>query len=807
MKFSQQWIQQYVNLQDKHNIDQIVHLLTMAGLEVDSVEAAASQFSGVVVGEVLETKPHPKADRLTICQVLVGNNSQSIELVCGAKNVVPKIKVAVAMLGAHLSAIHKKGDVLEAATLKGIVSPGMLLSEKELGLSSLASAQDGIMILSQDAPVGQSVWDYLQLDDKIIEIDLTPNRGDCLSAIGVARELGVLTESSLNIPDIHPVAPLSDAKIKVDIKAKAHCPRYVGRIIKSINANQAKTPVWMAERLRRSDIRCIHPIVDILNYVMLELGQPMHAFDLAKIEGGITVRLAKTDEPITLLDEQEVKLKNNTLIIADDNNALAIAGVMGGLNSAVTEDTQDILLESALFSEVHQAGKARLYGLHTDAAFRYERGVDPQLQAQAIERATSLILDLCGGEPGEVVDVVTDSLESKQPITLRYQRITQILGITFETEQVEALLLRIGCHVLPQQDANSSEPGICVLPPSYRYDISLEIDLIEELARVYGYENVPSELPKVPFVIPSCKENDISATRIKKAMVDMGYNEAITYSFVDSQWQTILFPEEKTLALLNPISQDMDTMRCSLLPGLLKTISFNQRRQQHRMMVFEVGNCFFYDGDELKQEAQIAGICYGERLAETWRPGNAEVDFYDVKSHVNRLWQLTQKQPLRYVTDEHVVNQKGQSASIYCGEEKIGIIGKLNPEKQKQLDVEGALFWFSCDLAPFREKKIPILQRPSKFPEIRRDIAVIVEQSVSSGSLTTFVGNLANDWLVKINIFDEYKGKGIAEGKKSLAMGLILQHPSRTLIDSEVNDLMDSIVTGLGKDFGAELRD
>jgi len=807
VKFSQQWIQQYVNLQDKHSIDQIVHLLTMAGLEVDSVEAAAAQFSGVIVGEVLETKPHPNADRLTICQVLVGENNKTIELVCGAKNVVPKIKVAVAMLGSHLSTIHKEGEVLKAATLKGVVSPGMLLSEKELGLSSQASAQDGIMILSQDAPVGQSVWDYLQLDDKIIEIDLTPNRGDCLSAIGVARELGVLTESSLNMPQIKPVTPLSDAKIKVDIKAKEHCPRYVGRVIKNINAHKAQTPVWMSERLRRGDIRCIHPVVDILNYVMLELGQPMHAFDLSKIEGGITVRLAEKDEPITLLDEQSVKLKSNTLVISDDNNALAIAGVMGGLDSAVTDSTQDILLESALFSEVHQAGKARLYGLHTDSAFRYERGVDPQLQVQAIERATNFILEICGGEPGIVVDVVTDCLESKKPITLRYQRIKQILGITFEAEQVEALLLRIGCKVLPKEDVDSQEPGICVLPPSYRYDISLEIDLIEELARVYGYENVPTELPKVPFIIPSCKENEISATRIKKAMVDMGYNEAITYSFVDSQWQSILFPEEKTLALLNPISQDMDTMRCSLLPGLLKTVSFNQRRQQTRMMVFEVGNRFFYEGDALKQEAQIAGVCYGDKLAETWRPGNAEVDFYDIKSHINRLWQLTQKQPLRYVADEHAVNQKGQSASIYAGEQKIGIIGKLNPEKQKQLDIEGAIFWFSCDLAPFRDKKIPTLQRPSKFPEIRRDIAVIVEQNIASGSLTTFVGNLAKDWLVKINIFDEYKGKGIAEGKKSLAMGLILQHPSRTLIDNEVNELMDSIVTGLSRDFGAELRE
>ncbi len=805
MKFSQQWIQQYVNIQQKYSLEQIVHLLTMAGLEVDSVEDAAALFSGVIIGEVVETKKHPNADKLTICQVCVDSTGKQIELVCGASNVAPNIKVAVAMLGAHLSEIHKDGEVLEAATLKGVVSPGMLLSEKELGLSSSAAAQsDGIMIMPPDAPVGESVWDYLALDDKIIEIDLTPNRGDCLSAIGVARELSVLTESPLTTPDIKSIPPSSNAKINIDIQAKAQCPRYVGRIIKNIKTGQTKnTPIWMQERLRRGDIRCIHPVVDILNYVMLELGQPMHAFDLAKLEGGITVRLAKKDEPIILLDEQEVKLKDNTLVIADDKKALAIAGVMGGLESAVTEGTKDILLESALFSEVHQAGKARLYGLHTDSAFRFERGVDPELQAKAIERATGLILEICGGEAGEVFDMTTDSLETKQPITLRYQRIMQILGISFEPEQVKALLGRIGCRVLPE----SSELSICIQPPSYRYDINLEIDLIEELARVYGYENVPTELPKVPFLVPSCQEDMISTIRIKKAMVDMGYNEAITYSFVDSDWQKILFPDEKTLALLNPISQDMDTMRYSLLPGLLKTVSFNQRRQQHRLMLFEVGNCFFYKNDELQQEAQISGVCYGQRLPETWRTTNSDVDFYDVKSHVNRLWQLTQKPPLRYVMDDQVINQKGQSASIYCGEKKIGIIGKLNPEKQKQLDVDGALYWFSCDLAPFKSKNIPKLQRPSKFPEIRRDIAVIVDQTVLSDSLTTFVGDLAKEWLVKINIFDEYKGKGIALGRKSIAMGLILQHPSRTLIDSEVSDLMDGIIAGLAKDFGAELRD
>jgi phenylalanyl-tRNA synthetase beta chain len=805
VKFSQQWIQQYVNIQDKYNLEQIVHLLTMAGLEVDSVEAAAALFSGVVVGQVIETKKHPNAEKLTICQVCVDNTGKHIELVCGANNVSPNIKVAVAMLGAHLSEIHKDGEVLKSATLKGVVSPGMLLSEKELGLSSSTVAQtDGIMILPQDAPVGDSVWDYLALEDHVIDIDLTPNRGDCLSAIGVARELSVLTELPLIIPDIKTVPASSEAKINIVIQAKAQCPRYVGRVIKNLNTDNISTPIWMQERLRRGDIRCIHPVVDVLNYVMLELGQPMHAFDLAKIEGGITVRLAKRDEPIVLLDEQEVKLKENTLVIADDKKALAIAGVMGGLDSAVTESTQDILLESALFSEVHQAGKARLYGLHTDSAFRYERGVDPELQARAIERATGLILEICGGEAGEVIDITTDSLETKQAITLRYQRITQILGITFEPEQVKALLGRIGCKALSVQ---SSELSICIQPPSYRYDINLEIDLIEELARVYGYENVPTELPKVPFLVPNCQEDTISTIRIKQAMVDMGYNEAITYSFVDSDWQNILFPEEKTLELLNPISQDMDTMRYSLLPGLLKTVSFNQRRQQYRMMVFEVGNCFAYQNGELQQEAQISGVCYGERLPETWRATNAKVDFYDVKSHINRLWQLTLKQPLRYVMDDVDINQKGQSASIYCGEQKVGLIGKLNPEKQKQLDIDGALYWFTCDLAPFKQKNIPVLQRPSKFPEIRRDIAVIVDQSVLSGSLTTFVGELAEKWLVKINIFDEYKGKGITPGRKSIAMGLILQHPSRTLIDSEVSDLMDGIVAGLAKDFGAELRD
>lgn len=691
MKFSQQWIQEYVSVTS--TTEEVVELLTMAGLEVDSVEEVPGSIS--------------------------------------------------------------------PATLK-------------------ATTQQ----------------------DKIIEIDLTPNRGDCLSVKGLARELSVLTKQAFQAPSYPAVPAKAQERIDIQVLAPEYCPRYVGRIIKNINS-QAQTPTWMQERLNRCDIRSIHPVVDILNYVMLEMGQPMHAFDLSKIQGAISVRLAKAQENITLLDEQKIALKDNTLVIADNTGPLAIAGIMGGLDSGVSEDTKDIMLESALFLNSMQAGKARQYGLQTDSSYRFERGIDPSAQVSAIERATQLILEICGGVPCQVQEVAQASfIPKKEVINLRLARITKILGISIEQDLAIELLSRIGCEC----KANGQD-ALSVLPPQNRYDLNIEVDLIEELARIHGYQNIVTHLPIAALSVPQQNEKRIPEQRIKHALVDLGYLEAINYSFIDSTWQKLLFPDREPIALLNPISQDMDTMRLALLPGLLKTLQYNQRRQQSRVMIFELGNYYYQEKGQSQQRQALAGLCVGMHYSDTWRKEQRPVDFFDLKGHINALWQLTGNTPLCFEMVEDALCQKGKSASIVHEGKKIGLVGKLNPHLQKQLDVEGDVYWFECILEPFLNKQIPKLIRPSKFPEIRRDIAVIVDNNVQSEALTKFVGSMADESLQSVNIFDEYKGKGIADGRKSVGLGLILQHPSRTLVDDEVNTLMQSIVDGLKKEFAAELRE
>lgn len=640
--------------------------------------------------------------------------------------------------------------------------------------------------------------------DTLIEIDLTPNRGDCLSIQGVARELAVLKEVAYQAPEVSPITAELKETLSIQCQAPEHCPRYVGRLIKDINSH-AKTPDWIAQRLERVDIRCVHPVVDILNYVMIEMGQPMHAFDASKINGGITIRLSKECEKIKLLDEQEITLKAGTLLIADDKVPLAIAGIMGGLDSGVTESTKNILLESALFTNHTQQGQARQYGLHTDSSFRFERGVDPALQIKAIERATELIQTVCGGTAcdNQVIESKEHLRQSPQ-ITLRPQRIKLVLGIAIEAKQIKQMLERMGCQC--QLAEFNNQQVVQVAPPSHRYDLNIEVDLIEELARIHGYENIEPQLPMIHISQPNQNEHRIPQIRLKQALVDMGYIEAINYSFTDSQLQQRLFNDE-AIALLNPISQDMDVMRVSILPGLLKTLQFNQNRQQNRVMLFELGDVYLKDTNGNKQITKLAGLCVGQHFPETWRQSQRTFDFYDLKGQINLLWQLTAKSPLSFKPIEHHLTQKGLSAEILSDGTPIGLMGKLSPERQKELDLEGDIYWFECDIEPFLEKRITKLVRPSKFPEIRRDIAVIVDNEVASQTLTEYVGNMADNLLQQMYIFDEYKGKGIEKGRKSIALGLILQHPSRTLVDDEVNTLMQSIIDGLKKDFAAELRD
>ncbi|MGD9591337.1 MAG: phenylalanine--tRNA ligase subunit beta [Candidatus Berkiella sp.] len=643
-----------------------------------------------------------------------------------------------------------------------------------------------------------------QTDDTLIEIDLTPNRGDCLSVLGVAREIGALNQIPVSAQKILPLKASSTETIKIDLQAKAHCPRYVGRVVKNIH--KGTTPAWMQERLEKSDIRLIHPVVDILNYVMIELGQPMHAFDLAKIKAPMSVRLAKTGEKIKLLDEQEVSLKDNTLVIADSNGPQAIAGIMGGFDSGVTDATQDILLESALFSAHLIAGKARQYGLHTDSSFRFERGVDFSLQVDAMQRASTLIHEICGGEFGPLIQVESEQdLPKLEVITLRYARLKQLLGVDVPVTKVIEMLGRIGCEL---HDFSSSNEIVKARPKSYRYDIATEVDLIEEIARMVGYNNIPNHMPHLSSQFLPSPESGVSVSRIKRALVDMGYQEVITYSFVDSALQKQLFPKQSALPLVNPISADMAEMRLSLWPGLLSTLQYNQNRQQQRMKSFEIGLCFIPEGGTLNQINKIGGILSGDYLTEGWAHKKRAVDFYDMKQHIETLWQLLgYKENLTFVPATHSACHPGQCAHIEWHNKVVGIIGKLHPSLHKALSLDGPVFLFELEAATFTKKPLPVFERPSRFPEIRRDIAVIVDQQLSSDSLINFVRKSAGEMLREAQIFDVYTGKGIDSGRKSIALGLILQHPSRTLVDKEVDDVIQSVIKGLKAEFSAELRD
>lgn len=645
------------------------------------------------------------------------------------------------------------------------------------------------------------------LKDTLIEVEITPNRGDCLSIQGIAREIGVLNQLEVTtIPE--KVAPLFDHITTVRVQNHEACPRYTGRIIQGIRQN-ATTPTWIQERLQGSDIGCIHPVVDILNYVMLELGQPMHAFDADKITAPILVRSAHAQEKIVLLNDQEVILKENTLVIADHEGAIAIAGIMGGKHSAVSETTQNIFLESAYFAPLAMAGQARSYGLHTDSSFRFERGVDTALQVVALERASDLILEYCGGECGPVIDIIKqDLLPRPEHILLRNERVQKILGYEIPQATIVDIFQRLGCEVF-ENEAPEDDRRWLVLPPTYRSDITLEIDLIEEIVRVFGYNQIPSTLPLIHADVRPQSQSFVPAIRLKRALVDMGFQEVITYSFVDDITQKILFPEESSLPLLNPLSQDMNVMRVSLWPGLINAVKYNQNRQQERMKFFEVGLRFKTKGKELIQDSVIGGVLCGSRADQHWDVKTQAADFYDLKQHIESLWQLIGQpaQELVFEASSHSACHPGQCAQISYQAQVIGIIGRLHPQIQKQLDIDAPLYLFELETKALSYAPQTVFARPSRFPEIRRDIALIVDQKHTSGSLTDYVRKHAGNLLRNVQVFDIYMGKGIEPGRKSIALGLILQHPSRTLVDNEIEEVMTSIITGLEKEFDAKLRD
>ncbi len=792
MKINESWLRELVD--PPLDARQIGELLTMAGLELDGMEPAAPPFSGVIVARIAEIAPHPDADKLRICQVDTGSGELT-QVICGAPNARQGLMVAMATVGAVLP-----GDFrIKRAKLRGVESLGMLCSAAELGL---AESADGILELPESATIGEDFRAWLALDDVVFDIDLTPNRADCLSVLGIARELSVLTGAELHAPAIEAAPVASERAFPVEVSASAACPRYVGRVVEGIDAT-AETPIWMQERLRRCGVRSLSAVVDVTNYVMLELGQPMHGFDLDKLDGGICVRQAEQGEKLLLLDGKEVELEADTLVIADHERALAIAGVMGGSDSAVDDGTRNVFLESAFFPPELIAGKARKYGLHTESSHRFERGVDFELQRRAIERATALIVEICGGRPGPVSEVVSNAdLPLLPTIALRRERPRRMLGITLDDGWIEQTLRGLGCEVAADAD------GWRVTSPSYRFDLRIEEDLVEELARVHGYDNIPSHSRSWSPEIRPIPENQVPLSRLRQMLTSLGYQEVITYSFIDEQTEALINPSVEALGLANPISSELAVMRTSLWGGLLQVIRYNLRRQQPSVRIFETGLVFLPREGELTQQPRLAGAITATAYAEQWAEAKRKPDFFDIKGDVENLLHLCHlDSKVEWLPGEHPALHPGQSASVQLDDREIGVVGALHPALQEKLEIDEPVFLFDFDREALRQRDLPAFRPLSRFPAMRRDLAIVVDESVSFREISRSIAELGLDMISGFEVFDVYKGKGVASGRKSIALSLILQDLSRTLGDEDVERAVTRVLRKLEADVGASLRD
>ncbi len=792
MRFSEAWLRELVN--PDISTDELVEQLTMAGLEVDSVEPAAAEFSNIVVGEVVDLSPHPDADKLRICRVAVGND-EPLQIICGANNVKVGMKAPTALVGAVLPGNFK----IKKSKLRGQESLGMLCSEKELGLAADA---DGLMELSNEAPVGKDIRDYLSLNDSIIEVDLTPNRADCLSVEGIAREVAVLNRMDWAVPDVEKVTVTHQDSVSVALEEPEACPRYLGRLIKGVNP-KAETPLWMQEKLRRSGLRSLGPLVDVTNYVLLELGQPLHAFDAAKLSGGIIVRMGGAGEELPLLNEQTIELDSEALVIADEEKALALAGVMGGSETAVSDDTTDVFLECAFFSPENIMGEARRFGLHTDSSHRFERGVDPFLQTRAIERATRLITEIAGGSVGPITESVSSSaLPERRPVTLREQRIERVLGVALPGDQVQDILQRLGMSV----ETDAENEALNVTPPGFRFDIAIEADLIEELGRVYGYNNLPLNRLLIRSELAQTKESVLELDRVKDLLVDREYQEAITYSFVDEQMQNAVSPDDEFIRLQNPISAELSVMRTTLWCGLLQAALRNTNRQHQRVRLFEAGLRFVRRQGDLHQDKMLAGIALGSVLSEQWAEKSRSLDFFDIKADVEAIVSLT-GQKVQFVRAKHSALHPGQTAEIISEDgERIGWLGMLHPTLEKKLGFDSRVFLFELDQDRLFKRQVPVFHPLSKFPSVRRDLAIIVSEDQSSSNILDCILSCNEKFVQDVNIFDIYRGKGVEEGYKSVALGLVIQDFSQTLTDSEIDAIVKRVLDKMSNEINAKLR-
>lgn len=783
MKFSETWLRSYVN--PPLDSAALAHTLTMAGLEVEALEQLAPPFSGVVIGQVLAVDKHPDADRLNLCSVNVGQ-AAPLQIVCGAANVRAGIKVPCALVGAVLPAM-----TIKQAKVRGVESFGMLCSEQELGL---AETSNGLLVLPDDAEVGKSIREYLDLDDKLFTLKLTPNRSDCLSVNGIAREVAAITASALKPPAMASVPATQSVSLTVDVHASDACPRYCGRIVQGVNA-AAVTPAWMQRRLLRSGVRPISAVVDITNYVLLELGQPLHAFDLAKLSGGITVRMAKSGEELTLLNDQTVALQPDMLVIADAQQAVALAGIMGGAATAVETTTRDVFLESAFFSPDVIAGRARRLGLSTDASHRYERGVDFAAPRDCLERATQLLVDICGGAVGPITEVV-HGLPARKPILLRATRVRKVLGVEFKHSDIRALLDRLSLNISLQGD------DFLVTPPSYRFDLAREEDLIEEIARLYGYDQIPAIPPRAQLAILPQSDRQRSVAQLRQRLQARDYQEVITYSFVEPEWETDLAANATPLKLQNPIAAQLSVMRTTLWGGLMESLRFNLNRKQPRVRFFEIGRVFLGRFAE-QQPMRLAAIAYGAAAPEQWGVAERGMDFFDLKGDLQALlWPLNAE----FEPSPHPALHPGQSARLKIGGKEAGWIGALHPKWVQKYGLALAPILFELDAQPLLDLALPKFSELAKFQPIRRDLAVIVDEKLKAEELLSALREAAPVQVVETAIFDVYVGKGIDSGKKSIAFKILLQDTQKTMTDLEVDTVVTRLTQVLSDRFGAKLR-
>ncbi|MCC5863785.1 MAG: phenylalanine--tRNA ligase subunit beta [Wenzhouxiangella sp.] len=790
MKISYRWLKEWVSTE--LDAEQVAERFTLAGLEVDSVDPVAPALDGVVVGEVLAVEPHPDADRLRVCQV--AGDSEQRTIVCGAPNVRVGIKVPLATLGTELPG----GLKIKPAKLRGVRSEGMLCSEPELGLGEDAG---GLMVLPEEAETGAPLIEALGLDDHVLEIDLTPNRADCLSVRGLARELAALLGVEANGPPISAVAPVHDERLPIALDAAEDCPCYIGRIIRNVDVG-AVTPLWMVERLRRCGIRSLGPIVDVTNYVLLELGQPMHAFDLARINGGIRVRRAQKGERMTLLDGREVELDPDLLLIADHARPLALGGIMGGADSAVDDGTRDILLESAWFNPASIIGRGRRFGLATESAHRFERGVDPALQRRAAERATALIMEIAGGEPGPILESQSPRyLPTNGKVALRPARLNRVLGTRLAEEEVLAILRRLDMSV------EVGKESLEVIAPSARRDIAIEEDLIEEVARVYGYDRLPTRRPGGRLRIRLPGEAEVPERSLRTQLACRGFQEIMTWSFVGEGELEQLDLLDGAQPLANPLSRDMAVLRTSLLPGLLAVAGANLRRQHEDFRLFEIGTCFSSTGRGFSETRRLGLLMTGRERLEHFSGKPRALDFFDLKGEIEHLLAHNRVAgAVRFQPCSRAWLHPGQAADVYVDGERLGWLGQLHPGLVEHLDWPAIAFVAELDAGRLAQRDVPVFSELSRFPAVRRDLSLVVAEDVAVADLLDEIRRRGGELVRRIIVFDQYRGPGVEKNCKSLSIGLIIREVSRTLKDAEVDALVQEVVSALATRFDAKLR-